>query len=151
MTLAELEAELGPMRSTINRILKQCQFLDYGDLSGLDLDYKDPEQVFLRNEYSVIMEHLADISAELAILNSPVKYTGTLRLRPDGRYGTEDGFYYTSGSPIEALLDDPNSGDPAQWVLSTIEYAEDYYIVGHRGIKLNGLTVRRRANPITGF
>lgn len=151
MRIDELEAELRSMKFSMDRLLKKSNFHEYSDLSGVDLDYTDPEQILLCNEFRTIMERMADITATLAILDAPVKYTGILSRRPDGRYGTEDGYYYTSGSQIEALVDNPASGDPAQWIMSSVEYDDDYYIVGYREIKLEGLTVRRRATTPSWF
>lgn len=147
MRLGELATELRAIKTTIDRLLKKSKYRENGDLSDVDLDYTDPDQILLRNEFRAMMEQMEDISATLSILDAPIIYTGTLFRRPDGRYGTEDGFYYTSGKQIEALVDDPTGEEPAQWVLGRVEFDTDYYIVGYRNAKMDGLLVRRRENP----
>lgn len=73
-----------------------------------------------------------------------MKYShkGILRHNSQGRYALEDGYYFTSGEPIEIFYDD-------EWLKGRIEYShtlQDYYFcIEEEGIyinKLNGLRAR---------
>lgn len=150
MTLEELRIELRELNGKAKVLLSKSKFLEYDDLSGLDMNYNDPEELFVRDELRTVMEHLTETYYTLAYLDRPVEYVGKLSRRPDGRFGTEDGFYYTSGSLIEVLIDDPENGDPARWVSTSVEHAGDYFLVGYRNVPMDGLAVRRRVGGLTG-
>lgn len=52
-------------------------------------------------------------------------HTGILKCNDQGRYSFEDGYYFTSGDPIEIFVD-------GEWVKGRIEYShryEDYYFL----------------------
>ena len=52
--------------------------------------------------------------------------------------------YYCCGSPIEALVTDDRYDVP-YWVRTSVEHdGTDYYLVGHRDVCMEGLTVRIR-------
>lgn len=76
-------------------------------------------------------------------LHRPIAGTSRLHLDTSGRY--EEGFNeYTSGSGLEFLLAD-NCSKPC-WVRSRVEFDDDgnYYIVGHKGLNMDGLETRTR-------
>lgn len=142
----------------INQVLKESQKLDYdirnlfristfneyNDLSGLDIDYEDAQQLFLLDEVRMIMEKLDDVRARLSYLNLPIKEISKLHKNEIGKYETESGHYYCCGSNIEALVMDDCHGVP-YWVCTRVEHdGEGYYLVGNKAISLNGLTVRVR-------
>ena len=80
----------------------------------------------------------------LEYINKPIIEDSILHLNESGRFETEDGFYYTSGSLIEFLADDGRHNTP-YWTVSRVESTTDaYYIIGHRNTVLDGLRIRRR-------
>lgn len=128
----------------ISRLLRSSTYNQFDDLSGLEIDYEDSEQLFRLDELRGIMEKLADVDDAIRCMNRPVLEVGRLRKNAAGRYETEDGHYFCCGSPIEALVADGRYDVP-YWVRSSIEHdGHDYYLVGHRHVSLDGLTVRIR-------
>ena len=128
----------------ISRLLHNSTYDRYDDLSGLEINYEDSEQLFLLDELRGVMEKLADVDYILRCMSQPVVETGRLRKNASGRYETESGHYYCCGSPIEALVQDDRY-EAAYWVRTSVEHdGEDYFLVGHRQVPLNGLMVRIR-------
>lgn len=130
----------------ISRLLRNSTYNQYDDLSGLEIDYEDSEQLLLLDELRGIMEKLADVDYIIRYMSQPVVEAGRLRKNASGRYETESGHYYCCGSPIEALVRDDRYEVP-YWVKTSIEHdGRDYYLVGHRHVSLDGLVVRIRKN-----
>ena len=91
------------------------------------------------NSYHYFLKAVDDLN----YLQLPIAGTSRLHLNTSGRY--EDDFHeYTSGSDIECLLAD-NCSTPC-WVRSRVEGDDDgkYYIVGYRGLNMDGLETRIR-------
>ena len=61
--LQTLLAEATKLNREIGRILKASTFSDYSDLSELDIDTRDGEQIFLRDQLYHIMDKLADVQS----------------------------------------------------------------------------------------
>ncbi|GFI45170.1 hypothetical protein IMSAGC019_00480 [Lachnospiraceae bacterium] len=90
------------------------------------------------------MGKLSDVERRIAYLSRPVKETSRLHKNGSGRYETKSGHYYTSGSGIEVLIKDDYREVP-YWVWTSVEHdGRDYYLVGHKDIRMDGLTVRVR-------
>lgn len=137
-------AEALGMRREISRLLRLSTYNQYGDLCELKIDYEDADQLFLLNELLAIMEKLADVEDKLSYLSWPIVETSRLWKNEVGKYETAHGHYYSCGSRIEALVSDDYHESP-YWTRTSVEHdGTDYYLVGHRGISLNGLTVRVR-------
>ncbi|MNI72834.1 hypothetical protein D3C73_1287990 [compost metagenome] len=103
--------------------------------------------MYLRVMFYQIQGKLDDARRMLRRVVAPVLKEGVLRKRPDGRYGLQDGTYFTSGGSIEYLLVEP--GEDARWVSSQVEHdGEDYCIVGRKGLSLQGLRVRIKEIPL---
>jgi len=47
------------------------------------------------------------------------EHTGILKHNQDGRYSLQDGYYWTSGEPIEIFYDE-------EWLYGIIEYSHEY-------------------------
>ena len=136
--------ETQKLNGSIRSLLRLSTYDDYDDLSGLHIDYEDGQQLFLQTELREIMEKLSDVTGRIAYLSRPVKETSRLHKNRSGRYETKGGHYYTSGSGIEALIKDDYQEVP-YWVWTSVEHdGKDYYLVGHKNIRLDGLTVRVR-------
>lgn len=132
------------LRPEIDRLLRNSSYHQFDDLSGLEIDYDDSEQLFLLDELRGIMEKMADVEYAIRYLSQPVLETGRLRKNASGRYETKSGHYYCCGSPIEALISDDHYDVP-YWVLTSVEHdGVDYYLVGHRETSMSGLVVRIR-------
>lgn len=142
--LNTLFAETQQLDCKIKSILRLSTYEEYDDLSGLDVNYEDAQQLFLLDELRGIMEKLSDVHDRITYLSRPVKETGRLHRNGGGRYETAHGHYYTSGSRIEALVTDGSQEAP-YWVRTSVEHdGRDYYLVGHKNIHMDGLTVRVR-------
>ena len=128
----------------IESILRTSGFDRNEDFSGLDIDFEDGEQLFLTEELREIMDKFLDVSHRLKYLSRPVRETCRLHKNRSGRYETPNGHYYTSGQGIEALVTD-GYPEVAYWVWTSVEHdGNDYYLVGHKDVCMDGLTVRIR-------
>ena len=58
--LQTLLTEAAKLNHEISRLLKVSTYSDYGDLSELDIDAHNGEQIFLRDELTYIMQKLSD-------------------------------------------------------------------------------------------
>ena len=63
--LQTLLAEATKLNREIERILKASTFSDYSDLSELDIDTRDGEQIFLRDQLYHIMDKLGGVKNKL--------------------------------------------------------------------------------------
>lgn len=132
------------LQTDISRLLRSSTYHQYDDLSGLEINYEDSEQLFLLDELRGIMEKLADVEDAICYLSQPVLEVDRLRKNASGRYETGSGRCYCCGAPIEALVSDDRYDVP-YWVRTSVEYdGTDYYLVGHRDVRMAGLTVRIR-------
>ena len=128
----------------IDSILRDSTYDDYDDLSGLDIDYKDSEQLFLLDELQAVMKCLDEVRGRIEYLSLPVREVSRLHRNGSGRYETDGGYCYTCGSSIEALVQDGYQEVP-YWVWTRLEHNEKgYYLVGYSNVDLDGLTVRIR-------
>lgn len=128
----------------IKSILKLSTYNEYDDLSGLTVNYEDADQLFMLDELRVIMDKLADAEDRMTYMCWPIVETSHLHKNEIGKYETAHGHYYCCGSRIEALVSD-DYHDAPYWTRTRVEHdGTDYYLVGHRNIPLNGLTVRVR-------
>ncbi len=128
----------------IDSVLKYSTYEDYDDLSGLDINYKDSEQLFLLDQLQEVMKGLDEVKDRLEYLSLPVREVSRLHRNGSGRYETGGGHYYTCGSPIEALVQDERREVP-YWVWTRLESNDKGpYLVGYGNVDLDGLTVRVR-------
>lgn len=142
--LGELLEMSQKLNTEIKRLLKESTYLEYDDLSKLDIDYKDAEQLLLQEQLWKVLQELEEVSGRLDYLALPIKEVSRLHKNSDGRYETKGGHYYTSGCRVEALVSDSFRTVP-YWVRTSIEHdGNDYYLVGYREVELEGLKVRLR-------
>lgn len=140
----ELLAKTMEMKRQIDSLLRLSRYNDYDDLSGLSIDYDNPEELFLADELREIMNQLTNVRDKIKYLSRPIKETSCLYRNSSNRYETRQGHCYTCGSGIEALISD-NRHDSPYWVWTRVEHdGSDYYLVGHKGVDMDGLTVRVR-------
>ena len=137
-------AEAVRLNRDISRFLKVSTYPDYDDLSGLDIDFSDGEQLLLLDELWRVADKLADVQECIAYLSRPVTETSRLRKGTAGKYRTAKGHFYDCSSSIEALVTDEYHAVP-YWTRTTVEHnGEDYYLVGYKDLPMNGLRVRVR-------
>ena len=127
----------------IGELLKESKFEEYDDLSGLNIDSNNEEQLLLQDELRDILGQLKKAKIGIDYLNRPIAYTGYLQKNSRGRYETEEK-EYTSGNGIEVLIYD-DYYEKNRWVKTRVEHnAKDYYLVGYGDISMQGLKVRIR-------
>jgi len=152
--LKALSDEMAKLKKQIETVLYVSDYRDCDDLSGLD-DYKQIKTADQRQqleEYRSILYKLDEVQSTLAYYERPIREVGTLHMNSQGRYETESGYYYTSGSGIEFLrteeiynYDTDKWEDAEVWTSSRVESKNsEYYIVGFPNVELSGLTVRVR-------
>ncbi|MDE6994892.1 MAG: DUF5348 domain-containing protein [Lachnospiraceae bacterium] len=152
--LKALSEEMAKLQKQINTLFRISDYPDCDDMSGLS-DYKQIKTADQRQqleEYRDILYRLIDIKRILDYYDYPVGRTGTLHLNSQGRYETESGYYYTSGSAIEFLrteevwnYDSDKWEDAEIWTTSRVESKNGkYYIVGYPDLDMAGLKVRIR-------
>lgn len=153
-TISTFMDRLYEINKSIQKILDDSSFEEYGDLLGLDVDYTDPQELFLADELMSIFNKLSDVSHNLKYLKKPIVAEGVLRKNINGRYEF-NGIELSSGYPLEYLATDDrhmryNDNDDyvmtPYWSYGRIEHdGNDYYIVGaDKDTKLEGLRVRIR-------
>lgn len=145
--LSDLFGELKILSGEIKSIINRSGADEFDDLSKLEINMEDPEDLFFWDELRAIVEKLFDVSNDIDYLRKPIMMEGHLYKNSNGRYMVKDSDYYreyTCGSVIEFFVDD-GYHDHAYWCASTVEHnGDDYFIVGHRNIEMNGLKVRVR-------
>ncbi|WP_317856084.1 DUF5348 domain-containing protein [Chakrabartyella piscis] len=142
ITIQKALKDLKAVSYDFKKIAKQTGFEEYGDMSHLEVDYDNAEQVFYAHELNSIIEKIDDMVHRINYLNRPICQTTTLHKNSNGRFETVSGHEYTCGSGIECLIDDDGEHE---WVWASVEYSDRYYITcyGNPPLK-SGMTVRIR-------
>lgn len=152
--LKALSDEMTKLKRQLETVLYISGYRDYDDLSGLD-DYKQIKTADQRQqleEYRNILYKLDEVQSDLAYFEKPIREVSRIYTNESGRYETDKGHYYTSGSGIEFLRTeevynyDTEEWENAEvWTCSRVESRNgEYYIVGYSDIDMHGLTVRVR-------
>lgn len=143
MDISEYQKRMNDALGEVKRLLVQSGYYDNQTLENIDCDRDDPDDMQCWNELANTSNLLLKAVDDMNYLHRPIAGTSRLRLNTSARY--EDDFNeYTSGSSIEFLLAD-NCSTPC-WVRSRVEVDDDgkYYIVGYRGLNMDGLETRTR-------
>lgn len=151
MRIDDLYKKLAVINESLKDIIHDSEYDEFDDLSGVEMDNKDPEQRLLREELSRVLDYIDRASCTLSYISQPIAFSGTLHKQDNGRYAL-GGYELTSGSGIEALVpceiysEEQNEYiEGSEWVASRLEHnGKDYYLVGHKDIQLEGLVARRR-------
>ena len=152
--IKDIMAEVTELNIKLQQILYHSQYEMYDDLSGLEWDKTDADQLFMLDELRQIMYKIDDISHTLNYLEKPIKAEGALHKNANGRYEVQ-GIELSSGCGIEYLATDDrhwryNDNDDyvitPYWCSSRIEHnGTDYYIVGANDLDtLENVRVRIR-------
>ncbi len=137
--LQQIFAEAVQLNQGITWFLKASTFFEYSDLSGLDPDTRDGEQM-LWDELRFITDKLADVQERITYLTRPVSEVSRLRKGAAGKDRTAKGHYYDCRSGIEALVTDEYRDVP-YWTRTAVEHdGRDYYLAGFRDLPLSSLT-----------
>ena len=99
-------AEAVKLNRSISQFLKFSTYTDYDDLSGLDIDFSDGEQLLLWEELRRITDKLADVEEYISYLTRPITEVSRLRKGTAGKYQTAKDRYYDCCSNIDALVTD---------------------------------------------
>lgn len=152
--LKTLSLEMEKLKKQLETVLYISGYRDCDDLSGLD-DYKQIRTADQRQqleEYRSILCKLDEVQSKLAYFEKPIQEVSRIYTNESGRYETDKGHYYTSGSGIEFLrteevynYDTEEWEDAEIWTCSRVESKDgQYYIVGYPNLEMSGLTVRIR-------
>lgn len=152
--IKDIMTEVKELNIKLKQILYHSQYEMYDDLSGLEYNKADAEELFLLDELQQIMYKIDDISHTLNYLEKPIKAEGTLHKNANGRYEVQ-GIELSSGCGLEYLATDDrhmryNDNDDyvptPYWCASRIEHdGTDYYIVGANDLDtLENVRVRIR-------
>lgn len=152
--LKGLSDELEKIKIQIEKVLSISGYSNDDDLSALE-DFKQIKTADQRQqleEYRDILHKLDDIQYKLTYLEKPIREVSRIYTNESGRYETDRGYYYTSGSGIEFLRTeevynyDTDTWESAEiWTTSRVESKDgQYYIVGYPNLEMSGLKVRIR-------
>ena len=89
---------MAELKIQIDDILRSSTYDEHADLSGLYVDRKDSDQLFLLKETRTIMRKLADAGCSIEYISRSVKEVSSLHQNEDGEYVTGQGYRYRSGS-----------------------------------------------------
>ena len=82
--MADLQAALAEavkLNQHITQFLKFSTYPEYNDLSGLDIDFHDGEQILIWDELRRITERLADVQEYISYLTRPITEERWRRLK----------------------------------------------------------------------
>lgn len=132
------------LNSDIGKLLGNSTINDYSDLSGLEINYQDGQDLFLKAQIQTILNNLLEVHNNITYLSAPIQEVGKLHKNASGRYETETGYEYYCGSNIEALVED-DWHDVPYWVQTRVEASNgQYYLYGYKDVPMDGLQVRIR-------
>ena len=88
MNLAKVLEETSKLALNNRQLLRLSTYHKCDDLSGLEMDLTDPEQLLIRDELRVVMDKLADVEDLITYLNSPIQEVSRLHRNSQGKYET---------------------------------------------------------------
>ncbi len=102
-------SEATKLNQHITQSLKFSTYPEYNDLSGLDIDFHDGEQILIWDELRRIMDKLADVQEYISYLTRPITEVSRLRKGTAGKYQTT----YPRPCCISGRLAVPGHAGPA--------------------------------------
>ena len=143
-SLVQIMDQAMALKSEISKLLLASTYKECSDLSGLDINYGDSEQLLQLEVLRDITEKLADIEATLDYMSLPVLEGGQLVKNAVGKYTTNSGHVLHAGSMVEALIAD-GVYDVPYWSIDRVEHdGTDYCLVKNLNTPMDGLAVRIR-------
>lgn len=145
MNIKQAFERMTEMNYEAKRFLKEIKYEPCDDLSGVEYDNNNPEDMLLRDELRSVCDHLDSIRRTINYLNRGIVKQGVLTRNARKRYEIDgDGYEYTSGDGIEFLYYD-DFDEKKKWFISRVESAGgEYYIWNHKSVPMDGLVVRVR-------
>lgn len=147
-----LSAEMSKLKKQAETLINLSGYRECRELTEADgfSSIKDADERQQLEEYEDILCKLDEILDTFEYYEHAVTEEGFLHRNHNGKYETDSGYRYISGSSIEFLRTDPETGMET-WTNSWIKRnGKDYYIVGYREVELKGLKVRIRENNAMG-
>ncbi len=152
--LRTLSCEMEKLKKQIEEVLHISGYCECDDLSALD-DYNQIRTADERQkleEYRNLLYKLEEVQSTLSYYSRPVKEVSRLHINASGRYETNKGHYYTSGSCIEFMrIEEVYNNETHKWedayiwTTSRVESQNgEYYIAGYSNVEMSGLRVRIR-------
>ena len=108
-------SEATKLNQHITQSLKFSTYPEYNDLSGLDIDFHDGEQILIWDELRRIMDKLADVQEYISYLTRPITEVSRLRKGTAGKYQTT----YPRPCCISGRLAVPGHAGPAFWKITS--------------------------------
>lgn len=150
--IKEIMKEVFEINMKIKQLISHAEYEQFDDLSGLEYDDENPDDLMALDELRNLFRKLDDISHTINYLNRPIKEEGFLHKNRNGKYEI-NGHELSCSCGIEYLATDDwhfkydEEGRYVEtpfWCTSRIEHdGEDYYIVD-ADVELEGLKVRIR-------
>ena len=153
-SIQDIYEEARVLNGSIKKLLHDACYEEFDDMSGVDFNHMDSEQLFLVDALREILNHLSEAAYEIDYLGAPIREKGCLHKNANGRYEL-NGSELTCGCGIEYLMEDEyhevydiTTSDfisVPYWKSGRIEHnGKDYYIVGADLETLENVKVRRR-------
>lgn len=111
-------------------------------LDDFDFDVNDQEAVLKYDEILKMLDSLDDFRNRYKYISKAIEKEGRLVKNETGRYclDSDCDIYYTSSSLIEFYDEEEE-----KWVISRVEYSDDYYIVAlGKNVCIDNIKVRKR-------
>ena len=100
-SIQDIADQAAELRYAIRSLIRKSGYEAHGDLSALEADRQNSDQLLLLDELQRVMEKLADVEAVLHYLSLPIQDHDRLHQNETGRYETEQGQVYTCGNSID--------------------------------------------------
>lgn len=141
MDIGKFEKRMDDALGELKHLLVQSGYYDNQTLENIDCDRDDPDDVQRWNELTNTSKLLSKAVDDLNYLHRPIAGTSRLHLDTSGRY--EEDF---TSTPLALASSFYWWIIAACWVRSRVEVDDDgnYYIVGHKGLNMDGLETRTR-------
>lgn len=100
MDIYQLMERANRLDGEIRKLLRESGYAECGDLSSIEYDRTDPEELRDMDELRLVAEKLDAASRIVSYLQLPVVETSALHKNESGRFEMDSGFYFTSGSCV---------------------------------------------------
>ena len=140
MNINELMKSLSELNSELKYLVRKTKIDRYDDLSGVEADWNNPEQLLLVEKLCSAMQKISEASDTISYLEKPIKGEYVLHKNSNGRYECS-AHEYTCGNCIEYYAFD-ELDEHYRWIVSSVEHnGDDYYIVGSKSLSCDGNAV----------
>lgn len=142
-TMKDLMKEARELERCISDMNDVSGYLKCEDLSMMDLDYNNPNELQMVKVMRHMMEKLDEIKSDLEYYRAPIETEGKLYMNGNGRYQL-NGQEFHCGDCLEVKVYN-DLWERCEWVTTRIEHnGKKWYLVGCSGVKIDGLPARIR-------